>query len=138
MRFLLAAFLLFPGAAPAAAGFIRASGTEMVDGSGRPILLKGVNLGGWLLWESYIIRFQGDGWTESRMKRRVVELVGEKEAYRFFRAYRDNYTTRADIRRIAKLGYNVVRIPFNSRIFYDEPFFETRFTACTSISLCAA
>lgn len=124
MTILLASLLAVLAGAPASAGFVRASGTEIVDGSGAPLLLRGVNLGGWLLWEAYLIRFQGDGWTESRMKRRVVELVGEEDAHRFFRAYRENYVTKADIRRIAKLGYNVVRVPINARILLDEAHFD--------------
>ena len=36
------------------AGFVHQSGTQLLDGAGQPLKLKGVNLGGWLLWEGWM------------------------------------------------------------------------------------
>jgi hypothetical protein len=82
-----------------------------------------VNLGFWLLWESYPIRLHGIE-TESRAKKAIVDLAGKDEAYRFFRAWRENFITREDILRIKALGLDHVRVPFNSRILMDEPHFD--------------
>jgi aryl-phospho-beta-D-glucosidase BglC (GH1 family) len=122
----LAAVFLFPvrGHADPPAGFVRASGTLIVDGTGNDLRLRGVNLGGWLLWESYLLKWEGPDLTESRMKRAAVKVAGKDAAYSFFRAWRANHTTAADIRRIRELGFNVVRIPFNSRILRSEKFFD--------------
>ncbi|MEK7766946.1 MAG: cellulase family glycosylhydrolase, partial [bacterium] len=103
---------------------MHASGTRIVDGEGKELLLRGVNLGGWLLWESYLIKFPGKDLTESRMKRELVERHGKDAAYAFFRAYREHYVTRADLKRIRRLDWNVVRIPFNARILADEAHFD--------------
>ena len=125
---LAAAFLSLPVRVSAAppAGFVRASGTLIVDGAGNDLILRGVNLGGWLLWESYLLRWEGPDLTESRMKRAAVGAVGKDAAHAFFRSWRENHTTQADIRRIRELGFNVVRVPFNSRILREDPFFDMK------------
>ncbi|MEK7474060.1 MAG: cellulase family glycosylhydrolase [Candidatus Coatesbacteria bacterium] len=110
--------------AAAPRGYVHASGTELVDGAGSPLRLRGVNLGFWLLWESYLIRFEGKDLTESRMKRAVVDLVGREAAGRFFRSCRENTVAPADLRRIRELGWNCVRIPFNARILSDRGHFD--------------
>ena len=107
-----------------APGFVHAAGREIVDGAGAPLRLRGVNLGLWLLWENYLIRFEGKDLTESRMKRQVIDLVGRDAAYRFFRAVRENCVTPADLRRIRELGWNCVRIPFNARMLSDRGHFD--------------
>ena len=53
----------------------------------------------------------------------INQLVGEDEARRFWKSYRDNYITREDIYLLKKLGFNSVRVPFNYRLFVsaDDP-----------------
>ena len=53
--------LLISGFGPAAVGqsFLRANGPKIVNASGQEVVLNGVNLGGWLLQEGYIIK---PGW----------------------------------------------------------------------------
>ncbi len=50
----------------------------------------------------------------------ISELVGEDEARRFWKTYRDNYITREDVRFIKQAGFNSVRVPFNYRLFVSE------------------
>ncbi|HEX8924234.1 MAG TPA: hypothetical protein VF786_00505, partial [Terriglobales bacterium] len=45
--------LLLPPALLAQHGFVHASGPDLVDGSGKPLLLRGINLGNWLEPEGY-------------------------------------------------------------------------------------
>lgn len=53
----------------------------------------------------------------------INELVGEDEAKRFWKTYRDNYITAEDIKFIKGAGFNTIRVPFNYRLFVtsDEP-----------------
>src|ERR1051326_4641810 len=45
------------------------------------------------------------------------ELVGEDEARRFWKSYRDSYITEDDIRFIKQSGFNSVRVLFDYRLF---------------------
>lgn len=88
---------------------------------GTPILLRGINLGNWLVPEGYMFKF--DSATSPRLINNVLcELVGADEARMFWKKYRDNYITRDDIEYIKKVGLNSVRIPFNWRLFTIEEY----------------
>jgi aryl-phospho-beta-D-glucosidase BglC (GH1 family) len=99
--------------------FVTTRGREFISPDGKSLLLKGINLGNWLLPEGYMFKFKG---TNSPRLIQVVinELVGEEEARRFWKTYRDNYITREDIRFIKQSGFNSVRVPFNYRLFVSD------------------
>src|SRR6266850_4768106 len=99
--------------------FVTTHGKEFVAPSGRPLLLRGINLGNWLMPEGYMFKFKAAN--SPRLIQVVVnQLVGEDEARRFWKAYRDNYINDEDIRFIKQAGFNSVRVPFNYRLFVAE------------------
>jgi endoglucanase len=99
--------------------FVTVRGKEFVAPDGKPLLLKGINLGNWLLPEGYMFKFKSAN--SPRLIQTVMnELVGEDEARRFWKQYRDNYITRDDIRFIKQAGFNSIRVPFNYRLFVSE------------------
>lgn len=107
------------GATGQDAGFVSTRGKDIVGADGKPILLKGINLGNWLVPEGYMFKF--DSSTSPRMINSVVtELLGPEDARAFWRDFRSNYITREDIEYIHSLGLNSVRIPFNWRMFLSE------------------
>src|SRR5215212_4012738 len=117
----LALLLLFanPQAAGARAKFVTTRGKQFVAPDGRPLFLKGINLGNWLLPEGYMFKFKTA--SSPRLIEQVVnQLVGEDEADKFWRAYRDRYITLGDIRVIKRAGFNSVRVPFNYRLFAER------------------
>src|ERR687886_216545 len=68
--------------------FVTTRGGEFVAPDGRPLLLKGIGLGNWLLPEGYMFKFKSAN--SPRLISTVLDqLVGEDEARRFWRAYRD-------------------------------------------------
>jgi len=106
-------------AAHARGKFVTTRGREFVAPDGRPLFLKGINLGNWLLPEGYMFKFKTA--SSPRLISTVVnQLVGEDEARRFWKAYRDNYVTAEDIRFIRQSGFNSVRVPFSYRLFVAE------------------
>jgi len=120
----LALLLLFVNVQTAGgrAKFVTTRGREFVAPDGRTLFLKGINLGNWLLPEGYMFKFKTAN--SPRLISTVVnQLVGEDEARRFWKAYRDNYVTAEDIRFIKQSGFNSVRVPFHFRLFVteDEP-----------------
>lgn len=102
-------------------GFVRAEGTRLVNGRGEPLLLRGVGFGSWMLPEGYMWRFPGEGDRPRRMEKMIESLVGAAKAEAFWDAYYDRYIAEADIKRIAKEGFNSVRVPINARFLTGEP-----------------
>lgn len=103
-------------------GFLRASGRELVNGKGEPIILSGWGLGNWLLCEGYMWKAGPRGDRPRRLEQVVRELAGSEYAESFWPRFRRNYIRREDILRMAGLGYNSVRLPINWRVLMeDEP-----------------
>ena len=105
------------------AGFLRANGKRLVNEKGEEILLVGWGLGNWLLNEGYMWGTHHPAFDRYRKMERIVrELAGTQYAAGFWKRFRDQYVTESDIRRMAEIGCNSVRIPFNWRLFMeDEP-----------------
>ena len=96
--------------------FVTTRGKDLVSTDGKPLLLKGINLGNWLLPEGYMFKFKSAN--SPRLIQTVInELVGEDEGRRFWKTYHENYITREDIRFIKQSGFNSVRVPFSYRLF---------------------
>jgi hypothetical protein len=83
----------------------------------QPFRPLGVNLGGWLNLEAYMIGLEGTDW---QIRTAMRSQLGEAEAAAFFGAYEKAFVNETDIREIAHLGFNTVRIPLNWRRFEDE------------------
>ncbi len=102
-------------ARPAFDGFLRTSGTEIRNGHGRGevVSLRGVNLGGWLLWEEWMCPMDSSGLKDALSAREtLVKRFREPVADELIAAYEDAYITEQDLDNIAVLGMNVVRLPF--------------------------
>ena len=106
-------------------GFVHADGKFLVDGAGHKLLLRGTNLGNWLVQEGYMFRFEHGPQSVREIEALANELIGPTDAAKFWKQYREAYITRADIDFIAKQGFNTIRIPFHYRFFVvgdDEGF----------------
>lgn len=99
--------------------FVTSNGKNVVQANGKPLLLKGINLGNWLLPEGYMFKFKSAN-SPRLIATAINELVGEDEGRRFWKTYRDNYITEADINFIKQAGFNSVRVPFSYRLFVSE------------------
>ncbi len=104
------------GTAAPPTGFVRAEGGRLVDGAGRPVLLRGVGLGGWLLPEGYMLQMGPRAQSPRQIEALVERLVGAERAGEFWRGYRDVFVTEADVARIAASGMDHVRVPVNARV----------------------
>jgi endoglucanase len=103
-------------------GWWRVQGSDIVDGQGEAIYMRGLCLGGWMSMENSVIGFPGN---EEAQRRAVAQVLGEEKARFFFERFLDYFLTEADLRYIASLGANVVRVALNYRHFErDECPFE--------------
>jgi endoglucanase len=67
-------------ATPALAdGYLHADGKRIVDGSGKPVILRGMGLGGWMLQEGYMLQLGKLG-PQHVIRGKIADLVGEKRA----------------------------------------------------------
>ncbi|HKO62195.1 MAG TPA: cellulase family glycosylhydrolase, partial [Pyrinomonadaceae bacterium] len=99
--------------------FVTTRGKDVVSPDGKPLLLKGINLGNWLLPEGYMFKFKTAN-SPRRIETVINQLVGEEEGRRFWKTYQQNYITREDIKFIRQSGFNSVRVPFSYRLFVTE------------------
>lgn len=101
--------------------FLHTKGQKIVDEKDQPILMKGWGIGNWLLTEGYMWTMHGQKFDRPRrIEQTVSELIGTNAAESFWKQYRDNYFTEADVQYIHKQGYNSIRIPFNARLFLTQ------------------
>lgn len=110
-------------------GFLDVKGQKIVNGDGEEILLTGWGLGNWLLCEGYMWLSKGsENFDRPRRIEAVIEeFAGKEFAEAFWEKFRSTYITEEDIRYLAELGYNSVRIPLNSRLFLSEETEEIQF-----------
>ena len=126
---LLIILLLSGIAFPQENNFVSTNGKEIIY-QGKPVLLKGINLGNWLEPEGYMFKFKTA--SSYRLINDVIsELIGPVDAAKFWQTFRGQYITKADIKLIKESGLNSVRVPFDYKLFlsdqhpgvwYDEGF----------------
>jgi hypothetical protein len=103
-----------PASGAAANPMLHAIGGQLVDARGNAVILRGVNLGGWLLWEGWIF---GEGFvSETDILKKLNTLVGFEATQAFRRGIYSNFIAEEDLRKIAELGFNSVRVPVNWRL----------------------
>ncbi len=121
-RLIFATFLAVFVMSPAArAQFAHTQGKEIVDGAGKPLLLRGTNLGNWLVPEGYMWHLNEGGPESPReIEALITELIGPQRSREFWHTYRENYITKADIHLIKQCGFNSIRVPFHYKFFETE------------------
>lgn len=105
---------------PAALPWLRTRGTDIVDASGKVVVLRGFNLGGALLIEPWLAGLDlnpgSTGLPPVKDDKGFWELLGKRfgpeKAADLHRAWRTAWVNDADMGRLADLGANVVRVPF--------------------------
>jgi endoglucanase len=123
MRYALALSVLIwlTSAALAQSRFVHTSGTQLMDGTGHPLMLRGTNLGNWLVREGYMFHFDGGPQSDREIEAMSNELLGPEAASKFWHDYRDRYITRDDIQFLKRAGYNSIRIPIHHKYFESDP-----------------
>jgi aryl-phospho-beta-D-glucosidase BglC (GH1 family) len=90
----------------------------------RPVFLKGVNLGGWLMPEGYIL--QAPNRPYFQFQRDFRRALGVKALKDYERRFRNAFITEKDFQRIKSLGLNCVRLPFHYRLVEERPYRYSR------------
>lgn len=106
---------------PKSSRFIYVDGKNLRNPDGSLFYMVGTNLGNWLNPEGYMF---GLSRTNSywMIDQALREILGPDGADDFWKAFKVNYITKADIDFIASCGANTIRIPFNYKLFTDEEY----------------
>ncbi len=111
--------------------YIHSNDMQLLDGDNNEIKLNGMNLGGWMLWEGWIM---GGGFnSESKITERMQKVMSKDSFNSFRSAYYKDFISKKDIERIADIGFNCVRVPINYKVFFDIN--DTDFENCTDFEL---
>ena len=89
---------------------LHAEGVNIVNTQGETVLLRGVNMGGWLVQESWMNLTNAPSQSESFAV--LDERFGREVREYLFKVYEDNYLSEQDFDNIKALGMNVIRLPF--------------------------
>jgi len=103
------------------AQFISVRGKEIVDANGKPFLMRGTNLGNWLIPEGYMFKFKSIN-SPRLINEAITELLGPDETREFWEKYLHTYIGEGDIHYLKTLGVNSIRIPFSYRLFTKEDY----------------
>ena len=104
----------------ASAQFAHTSHKQIVDGAGKPLLIRGIGLGNWLVPEGYMWLFQNGPQSAGEIHALLLELLGPDESAAFWQKYRENYITRDDIALLHRSGFNAVRVPMHHALFEND------------------
>ena len=111
---------LAPLASPARAqGFVHADHRQIMDAQGNPLILRGLNLGGWMVQEGYMMGLSNLK-AQHVIRSRISQIIGKEKTETFYQSWRDNAVTRADIDAMAKWGFNSVRLPMHWNLFIKD------------------
>jgi endoglucanase len=108
-------------AAQAQKKFIYTEGKNLMLPDGRPFIMRGTNLGNWLVPEGYMFKLK-DVNSPRLINQTFSELIGPSAVDSFWKTYLNNYITSADIHYLKSIGVNSIRVPFNYRLFTSEKY----------------
>ena len=101
--------------------FISAKGKDIIGVDSKPFLIKGTNLGNWLVPEGYMFKFKNIN-SPRLINQTITELIGPDATKVFWKKYLDVYIREEDIHYLKSLGMNSIRVPFNFRLFTNENY----------------
>lgn len=101
--------------------FFNVKGKDIVGPDGRPFLIRGTNLGNWLVPEGYMFRFEKTN-APRLINNAFEELIGPEKTKLFWQKFVENYITYDDIKYIKQTGANSIRIPFHYKLFTNEDY----------------
>jgi endoglucanase len=101
--------------------FVSTKGKDVIGVDGKPFLIKGTNLGNWLVPEGYMFKFQSAN-SPRLINETITELIGPDAAKAFWKKYLDVYIMQEDIHYLKSIGVNSIRVPFNYRLFTNENY----------------
>lgn len=108
--------LLFFSFQLSAQGFLRVKGAKIENDNNKDFILRGMGLGGWMLQEGYMFHLGFLG-QQYKIRDKITELIGKKQADLFYAKWLQYHTQKADIDSMASWGFNSIRLPMHFGLF---------------------
>ena len=105
--------------------FIKTKGTQLLDENGTTIILKGINIGNWLVPEGYMFKMNQVN-APRKIDELLYELIGPDSLQVFWHTFLDNYITHDDIKYLKQIGCNHIRLPFHYKLFTQDLYMGKR------------
>lgn len=100
---------------------LKQDGAFFTDLNGNKVILKGTNIGNWLMMEMWMGGINTQGASDQYLLENLItKRFGKEEKDRLMNIYRDNYITERDFQIIQSFKMNVVRLPFWYTILEDD------------------
>ena len=94
---------------------------EWRDADGKPVALKGVNLGNWLILEFWIMGQRSAAMDDQcSLQSTFDKRFGYAERQRLMQVFKDSWITERDWDLLPSFGLNLVRLPFIWSVIEDE------------------
>ncbi|KAK4686656.1 hypothetical protein P7C73_g3463, partial [Tremellales sp. Uapishka_1] len=100
-------------------GYLQTSGTKVVDSSGNAVVLRGTNIGGWLVLEDWMCGITDSDNADRFSQVTLESRFGADQTANLLSAWQDNWFTSSDFDNIASMGFNMIRLPFSFRTLQD-------------------
>jgi hypothetical protein len=117
ISFAVAFYFVLAGNLVFCQGFLKVQGKQIVNEKGQNVLLRGIGLGGWMLQEPYMFQLSDVAGTQTEIKAKISQLIGQKNCDEFYTRYLDNMITEKDIEALKKWGFNSIRLPMHFNLF---------------------
>lgn len=122
---MLALLSLMPFVYASAQGFMHAEGKKVVDINGDEIILRGHAPGGWMIQEPYMMELSGFTSSQHTIRAKIESVLGKENTEEFYRKWLENGFKREDVKLLAEMGFNSIRLPMHYNLFTlpieDEP-----------------
>ena len=105
--------------------FAKTRASQIIDPNGNPIVLKGTNLGNWLVPEGYMFKMKQVN-SPRKIDELLYELIGPDSLKVFWNGFLNNYITQEDIKYLKRTGSNHIRLPFHYKLFTDDLYMGER------------
>ncbi len=113
---LISLFIFFTFSSYSYNGLLRVSGKNIVDADNTNVLLRGINLGNWLVNEAYMMNTPSSTMgLEREMRIEMLNVLGgdQTKLDAFYAAFHTNYVQKIDIDKIDEWGMNSIRLPLD-------------------------
>ena len=97
--------------------FLKRDKALIVDAQGKPVLLKGVNFGGWLMMEAYFV--YAPSLPQQIFEKEFTKACGARAMAELMAQFRSNFITEEDFKQVASWGMNCIRLPFHYKVAAD-------------------
>lgn len=100
---------------------LKTQGAQWAKASGTPVILKGTNLGNWLVQEFWMMGQGLNGITDQcTLEAELTKRFEYTEKERLMKVFHDNWIKERDWDQIQAFGFNIVRLPILWSVIEDE------------------